>query len=56
MILIKHFKNVYDQYLSDPLDQDYIIQLFNILNQSITTKTIVINGVSLPFPDESIGK
>ena len=53
---MKYLKNVYDQYLTDPLDQDYIIQLLNILIQSIATKTIVINGISLQFPDESIGK
>ncbi len=46
---------MYTQYLNDPLDQDYVLQLLNILITSIESKNILINEVSLPFPDESIG-
>lgn len=42
--------------MSDIYDQDYILQLFEILIQSIKSKNININEVSLPFIDDNISK
>jgi hypothetical protein len=38
------------------MDQDYLLNLINILLASKNNKSVKINGVDLPIPDQSIGK
>jgi hypothetical protein len=38
------------------MDQEYLFNLINILLSSKNDKSVKINGVDLPIPDQSLGK
>jgi hypothetical protein len=43
-------------YLEDEFDQDYVLQLFSLLINSLQVRQININNVIIPLPDEKISK